>query len=597
MQRAKNRLLQAARKRKLGPRLLSGFLLVALLPSVVLCGIAYIGAREQILQGEERSSLRMAQYLQSELSALLQSNLAKLNTVASDMAVIRLIRHFRKADPVEAATLQYELMGRLISEAAGQQGFMSMEIVTDEGVPISELPFSIMNDELFERIKAKDEKFAFWVGQYRWGDLYPDASPSKRDKTVAVAARRIVDYANVKRMGYIIIAFDCGELERLLPDDTGANFIISDSEGTVMASVGEDRAASVSLARQLSASSPPQALESSTLKHLGGSYLLITGNLSDSPYRLTMAISYSHIFAGLTRIFKAVVSTAVCVALLMLAIAWWLTGSVTVPVARLSQTMRRFGTGDFEARVRDAAFDEVGMLCLEFDEMADHVRALTAQLCEAQRKEQDAVYAALQAQINPHFLYNTLDMLSWMGYEASNPDICKIVASLSDFFRLGLNKGEEHFVLRDEISHVKSYINIQQYRMRNIHFEVDAPGELLSVRVPKLMVQPLVENAIQHGLKPRNYRGSIWVRAEEAHGVLLIRVSDDGAGFEEALLRENAEKSSGYGIRNIRQRLSLLYGGQGGLEILTRPAGGTTAVLRIPIEGWEEAVNEDSHRR
>lgn len=577
-----NRLLVGLRRRGLGPRLLSGFLLVALLPTIALCSIAYFGAREQILMGEERSSLRMAQYLRSELSSLLRVYPAKLNTIASDMAVIRLIRNFRKADALEAKSLQYELMGRLISEALGLQGFMSMEIVTDMGTPISKLPFSIMNDALFERIRQADEKFAFWVGQYRWGDLYPEASLSQRDKTVALAARRILDYANVKLMGYIVITFDCSELERILPADAGAQLIVSDAAGDVLATVGGDDGVSAHLAGDLGAREMPEGLESSTLNHLGDSYLTITGRIADSPYRLTLSIPYSRILSGLSRMFTMIISVALCIALVMLGIAWCLTQSVTIPVTRLSHAIRRFGSGDFETHVGDSSGDEIGLLCGEFDDMADRVRLLTRQLCEAQAKEKEAVYTALQAQINPHFLYNTLDMISWMGYGASNPDICKVVGSLSDFFRLSLNKGEESFTLADELNHVKSYIAIQQYRMRNIRFSVESPEALLPLPVPKLMVQPLVENAIQHGLKPRNYQGSISVRCALEDGLLLIRVRDDGVGFNETLLNERAEKSTGYGIRNIRQRLTLLYGESGRLLIQNHPEGGTAAILQLP---------------
>ena len=132
---------------------------MALLPTIAMCGIAYVGARDEILMAEERSSLRMAQYLRSELSSLLSSYPAKLNTIASDMAVIRLIRSYRKADAVEAKSLQYALMSRLISEAASLRGFMSVEIVTDTGTPISKLPYSIMNESLFARIEGANEKF------------------------------------------------------------------------------------------------------------------------------------------------------------------------------------------------------------------------------------------------------------------------------------------------------------------------------------------------------------------------------------------------------------------------------------------------------
>lgn len=578
------RALAALRACGLGPRLLTGFLLVALLPTIAMCGIAYVGARDEILMAEERSSLRMAQYLRSELSSLLSSYPAKLNTIASDMAVIRLIRSYRKADAVEAKSLQYALMSRLISEAASLRGFMSVEIVTDTGTPISKLPYSIMNESLFARIEGANEKFAFWVGRYRWGDLYPEASLSQRDRTVVLAARRILDYANVKLLGYIVISFDCTELESLLPSDAGAQIMISDEQGAVLAGVGDTQENLALLAQTLSRQALPEELESRTMNHKDDSNLVITGQIAASPYRLTLSIAYRQIFSGLTRMFTVIISAAVFIALMMLGIAWLLTRSVTVPVTRLSGAMRRFGAGEFEARIGDAAHDEIGMLCREFDDMAGRVCRLTEQLCEARAKEKEAVYTALQAQINPHFLYNTLDMISWMGYGASNADICKVVASLSDFFRLSLNKGEDSFTLADELNHVKSYITIQEYRMRHIQFRLEAPRELLNLRVPKLMVQPLVENAILHGLRPRNYRGHITISCALEQAYLVIRVMDDGVGFDEKLLGERTEKSTSYGLKNIRQRLAVLYDDRGSLEIANRPEGGVVARLRYPAE-------------
>ncbi|MBS5572355.1 MAG: sensor histidine kinase [Clostridiales bacterium] len=578
------RVLAALRACGLGPRLLTGFLLVALLPTIAMCGIAYVGARDEILMAEERSSLRMAQYLRSELSSLLSSYPAKLNTIASDMAVIRLIRSYRKADAVEAKSLQYALMSRLISEAASLRGFMSVEIVTDTGTPISKLPYSIMNESLFARIEGANEKFAFWVGRYRWGDLYPEASLSQRDRTVVLAARRILDYANVKLLGYIVISFDCTELESLLPSDAGAQIMISDEQGAVLAGVGDTQENLALLAQTLSRQALPEELESRTMNHKDDSNLVITGQIAASPYRLTLSIAYRQIFSGLTRMFTVIISAAVFIALMMLGIAWLLTRSVTVPVTRLSGAMRRFGAGEFEARIGDAAHDEIGMLCREFDDMAGRVCRLTEQLCEARAKEKEAVYTALQAQINPHFLYNTLDMISWMGYGASNADICKVVASLSDFFRHSLNKGEDSFTLADELNHVKSYITIQEYRMRHIQFRLEAPRELLNLRVPKLMVQPLVENAILHGLRPRNYRGHITISCALEQAYLVIRVMDDGVGFDEKLLGERTEKSTSYGLKNIRQRLAVLYDDRGSLEIANRPEGGVVARLRYPAE-------------
>ena len=371
------RVLAALRACGLGPRLLTGFLLVALLPTIAMCGIAYVGVRDEILMAEERSSLRMAQYLRSELSSLLSSYPAKLNTIASDMAVIRLIRSYRKADAVEAKSLQYALMSRLISEAASLRGFMSVEIVTDTGTPISKLPYSIMNESLFARIEGANEKFAFWVGRYRWGDLYPEASLSQRDRTVVLAARRILDYANVKLLGYIVISFDCTELESLLPSDAGAQIMISDEQGAVLAGVGDTQENLALLAQTLSRQALPEKLESRTMNHKDDSNLVITGQIAASPYRLTLSIAYRQIFSGLTRMFTVIISAAVFIALMMLGIAWLLTRSVTVPVTRLSGAMRRFGAGEFEARIGDAAHDEIGVVHL-FREFLHVLRQICA---------------------------------------------------------------------------------------------------------------------------------------------------------------------------------------------------------------------------
>jgi len=576
-------LLRGMRGKKMGSRLMSGFLLIALLPTIALCSIAYVGTRKQILAGEERSSMRMAQYLCSELSSLLQSYPAKLNTVASDMAVIRMLRSYRKADAMEAQCLRYELMGRLTSEALGMRGFMGMEIVNETGETIACLPYSIVTDEVFRRIVGQDEKFAFWLGQYRWGDLYPAASPGKRDKMVAIAARRIIDYANAKCIGHIVIGFDCAELEETLINTIEMQAFISDEHGDILAMKAEETETCAAIARSVNQSASVDDLRTSILKYRGERYLVIDKGLGSSPFQLVLFISYEIVLGALHRMFSAIIGAAACIVLIMQGIAVWITRSVTVPIENLSMTMRRFGSGDFDARVGDDSRDEIGLLCCEFDDMANHVQELTSQLCQAQAKEKEAVYAALQAQINPHFLYNTLDMISWMGYEASNSDICRVVNSLSDFFRLSLNHGEESFTLKDEIDHVNSYITIQQYRMCNISFRVDMPGELGMIPVPKLIVQPLVENAIQHGLKPRNYHGNISVNSYQQEKSLIICVRDDGVGFDEAQIEQRMENNGGYGIRNIRQRFTLLYGELGSLTLRNCPEGGTEAMIRIPL--------------
>ena len=267
-----------------------------------------------------------------------------------------------------------------------------------------------------------------------------------------------------------------------------------------------------------------------------------------------------------------------------IALTVFISGRLTGPLRELRHEMVRAGGGDLNANVHVKRKDEIALLARTYNRMLADTKEYIRENERNQRRQKELELKTLQYQINPHFLYNTLDMISWMGYGASNADICKVVASLSDFFRLSLNKGEDSFTLADELNHVKSYITIQEYRMRHIQFRLEAPRELLNLRVPKLMVQPLVENAILHGLRPRNYRGHITISCALEQAYLVIRVMDDGVGFDEKLLGERTEKSTSYGLKNIRQRLAVLYDDRGSLEIANRPEGGVVARLRYPAE-------------
>ena len=315
-----------------------------------------------------------------------------------------------------------------------------------------------------------------------------------------------------------------------------------------------------------------------------GNYLI---QVSQENYNLEafVLVSQSLLTATQKTLIRTLLIIMGAMILAIMVIVLFVSQWMTKPVEEMSSTITRIKDGETQLRVQPVGWSqELTTLGTEFNEMLDRMQVMAQEELQHKMLVERTEYKMLQAQINPHFLYNTLDMISWMGYGASNEDICKVVASLSDFFRLSLNKGEDSFTLADELNHVKSYITIQEYRMRHIQFRLEAPRELLNLRVPKLMVQPLVENAILHGLRPRNYRGHITISCALEQAYLVIRVMDDGVGFDEKLLGERTEKSTSYGLKNIRQRLAVLYDDRGSLEIANRPEGGVVARLRYPAE-------------
>ena len=201
----------------------------------------------------------------------------------------------------------------------------------------------------------------------------------------------------------------------------------------------------------------------------------------------------------------------------------------------------------------------------------------------------------LQEQINPHFLYNTLDNIIWLAESKDTEQVVKMVSALSSFFRTTLSKGREFISVREEGEHIRSYLEIQQFRYRDIlEYDVSIPEELWEYQVIKLTLQPLVENALYHGIKKKRGKGHISVSAERYKDVLIFKVKDDGMGMEEARLEQvrgildgsvvEEQQSGGFGLFNVNQRIQLHYGAEYGLKVQSTYGEGTEVWVRIPAE-------------
>jgi two-component system sensor histidine kinase YesM len=223
------------------------------------------------------------------------------------------------------------------------------------------------------------------------------------------------------------------------------------------------------------------------------------------------------------------------------------------------------------------------------------------ELLNAKVKEQESLKKAelkvLQAQINPHFLYNTLDTIVWMAEASKTDQVIELVRALSSFFRISLSKGKDWISIRQEIEHVRSYLAIQKMRYRDIlDYKIEVDEDLLDGTILKLTLQPLVENALYHGIKNKRNGGTIVVRAQRV-GTDLVRleVQDDGVGFTPFKLAqirtmldddssEISLKEGGFGLENVNKRIKLYYGKQYGLYVHSEYLGGTQVVVRIPLQ-------------
>jgi two-component system sensor histidine kinase YesM len=283
------------------------------------------------------------------------------------------------------------------------------------------------------------------------------------------------------------------------------------------------------------------------------------------------------------------------VAAMTFPLAFWVSASGTIRIRRLTKNMRKVGIDNFKPNLDPRNQDEIGELITTFNRMITRIDDLAADKYQLGLEVKNMELRALQAQINPHFLYNTLDMANWLAMKYNAEDIRVLITSLSDFYKLSLSNGEDFISVRDELAHVAAYVRIQNMRFRDrIHLQLEVPEELMALRTLKLLLQPLVENAILHGIMEKESQtGAILIQGSREGDMLELVVRDDGIGMPEATLRGIVDgtlkkKSGGYGIRNIHHRLELIFGYPYGLNVESVPGIGTTATIRIPAQSLEK---------
>ena len=277
------------------------------------------------------------------------------------------------------------------------------------------------------------------------------------------------------------------------------------------------------------------------------------------------------------------------IALLMICVSMIITGFIssglTRPLELLMNTIQKIGNGNVQLRAKIVKEDEIGELAQQFNEMLDQMEELKQKEYQTKQLLNRAEYKALQAQVNPHFLYNTLSLINWKAIEADAQDISKITLALSTFYRTSLNKGKNVMSLSDELRNMRSYLDIQ-LMMHDYEFDVefDVDESIGQYQSLNLMLQPLIENAIAHGIDVKtDGRGKLTITGKEDGDLIVLTVSDNGVGMsDEQAARILTEESKGYGVRNVNERIKLYYGEQYSLQIESKIGQGTKASIRIP---------------
>ena len=284
------------------------------------------------------------------------------------------------------------------------------------------------------------------------------------------------------------------------------------------------------------------------------------------------------------QLFQAVLLTGGLLFFAVLLLGMLFTRRLSTPIADLERGMSEIEKLA-EVHVRKNSFYEVELLAANYNRMIQRIRVLMNEITEKETTLRHAELNTLVSQINPHFLYNTLDTIIWMAEFNDSGRVIALTKSLAAFFRLSLSGGRELITVEDELEHVRQYLYIQKERYENkLNYTINAPDSLLDYTVPKIILQPIVENSIYHGIKPLNGPGQITITVQEEEERLIFTVSDNGVGFTPATAVSDDPGSSrlgSVGLRNVDERLKLYYGPEYGITIHSAPGAGCRVELTI----------------
>ena len=293
------------------------------------------------------------------------------------------------------------------------------------------------------------------------------------------------------------------------------------------------------------------------------------------------------------------------IALLMICVSMIITGFIssglTRPLELLMNTIQKIGNGNVQLRAKIVKEDEIGELAQQFNEMLDQMEELKQKEYQTKQLLNRAEYKALQAQVNPHFLYNTLDTMASIAEIRNCPEVSHMSQSLALIFRYSLNMKDPFSTVENEIAHLKNYIYVMDMRMHdNIQYTFDVDEMTLKSKLPRLSLQPIVENAINHGLRNKRGKKKIGIQIKREQMDLVICIEDNGIGLDTSAINESlrkneldfVEKGNSIGLHNINARLKMLYGNQYGMHLESMLGEGTKVFMILPDRG-EDSNNEE----
>lgn len=580
-------------------RLLLYFILVAILPILLIGIVSYEISSNVINNMAIDSSEKMIDRVSSEIDGLFQEVYNLSNLISDDPSIQQILRKPMDQDVAQRFSTDLLMDTRLRYIQDYKSQFFGFYIIAANGGKYKSNYRSIKSFDLREEKWYRDvidNRKPVWFGPHPGSQTVETSG-----QTLISAVFPIIDKATGNTSGVVLIDVEESLLTNIVKSrlaKTGYMFIMDKDNNVISnpnAPLGNRNIDIIETATQ----NISQYEKAFTKEKNGEKPFVINKNHLLTVYKESKYTAWKLVGVTPTSELKKdsnIIGIVIALTLLMICIfafitAFYTAGSIVNPIRKMMLLMKKVEEGDLAVTMNVQYADEVGQLGRSFNVMVEKIRNLMEKVYQEQKELRKAELKALQAQINPHFLYNTLDSIIWLAREMRNDDIIKMVTALTRLFRIGISRGKDIISIKEEIDHVDSYLTIQNIRYKSkFSYNIQVEESAYRYKTLKLILQPIVENAIYHGIKMKRETGKIGILVRSDEDSIILEVVDTGIGMtkeqlkalENTLKNGNGEKMDSYGVINVDERIKIFFGPDYGLTFYSEYGKGTKVEIKIP---------------
>jgi two-component system sensor histidine kinase YesM len=588
--------------KRFATKMILALLVVILIPT--LTSVLFYSASSKLVKKNVRvSSLQLVRQAADALSSIIITGTDASNVLYSDVKLQQAVRNTEPTPDEEKADNDY--MSNLVNNFVASNSFVkTLYVLRDKGTSWGSGSFKLSK---VYRQSVHDLK---WVqlarqkdGEPAWGplDYDPFSGIAERNDLVLPVTRVIKDFESLDDIGYLLVNLDgekiVNRIGQIRLGDTGGFFVV-DNEGTIVIDGRLERVGQPLTDKDLRDWAAKGREAEFEYKSNGVKYYNIKQPLSNG-WSVVGSVPIHEITDELTGMRRMIWTSAVGFALLAVLIGLLLARQVTKPIKQLTAQMKVAESGDFTVRTEVRSQDEIGHMSRQFNKMIKRIDELVQEVHTVQESKRQAELRAVMHRIHPHFLFNTLSTIKWLIRYNQSAKAYNALSALVLLLEANMGKKGNFVTLAEELDIVGKYLTILEIRYDTefrLHLEIDA--EAGQFRIPRMLIQPIVENAIFHGLVPTRGDGDIWVHARNTQDAVLIEIRDNGRGISSNYLRklEDAEETdqssmTGIGLKHVHESIRLYYPAGSELKIMNDESGGATVLMKLikPVgDDWQQ---------